>query len=300
GVVTGGGALNVGSQAQISATANSGWTFTGWGDGNIDNPRTITVPSNNVTYVASFTKNTELVDLLAVPPTGGVVNVVGTFEIGGQVQISAIAYDGWTFTGWNDGNTQNPRTITVTSNGVAYAASFKFVPTSASYSGLFYNTNIVAFQSSGFFSLTMTAKGNFSAKLLSGGETNSFSGSFSEAGLASNSISLVKSNRITIQLGFDSGGLAILSGQVSGPSWAADLTAEMARKESSSAEYTASLLPDGGPPGYGYMLITNHSGAVTLSVTLADGTAFSQAVPVSGAGDLPVYGNFYKRPGLLL
>jgi hypothetical protein len=48
------------------------------------------------------------------------------------------------------------------------------------------------------------------------------------------------------------------------------------------------------------MLMTNHAGSVTLSVTLADGASFSQTVPVSGAGDLPVYGNLYGGAGLLL
>jgi hypothetical protein len=48
----------------------------------------------------------------------------------------------------------------------------------------------------------------------------------------------------------------------------------------------------------GYLLITNHPGTVSLSVSLADGTAFSQAVPVSSAGDFPVYGNLYGSTGL--
>ena len=60
------------------------------------------------------------------------------------------------------------------------------------------------------------------------------------------------------------------------------------------------LLPAGTPPGYGYLLITNYAGVVTLSGALADGTTFSQSVPVSGAGNLPVYGNLYNstRPAL--
>jgi hypothetical protein len=60
------------------------------------------------------------------------------------------------------------------------------------------------------------------------------------------------------------------------------------------------MLPTTSPPGYGYLLITNHEGAVILTGSLADGTLFSQAVPLSGAGQLPVYGNLYSRTGLLL
>ena len=68
----------------------------------------------------------------------------------------------------------------------------------------------------------------------------------------------------------------------------------------SAAEYTALILPSGTPPGYGYLLITNRAGMVTLSGALADGTSFSQTVPLSGAGDLPLYGNLYGGTGLLL
>ena len=110
----------------------------------------------------------------------------------------------------------------------AYAASFEFVPTSASYSGLFYDTNGIAFQSSGFFSLTLTAKRTFTAKLLLAGETYPFSGSFSDTGSALNSVSISKTNRLTILLGFDSGGRDILNGQISGGDWTAELVANRA------------------------------------------------------------------------
>jgi hypothetical protein len=54
------------------------------------------------------------------------------------------------------------------------------------------------------------------------------------------------------------------------------------------------------PPGFGYILITNHNGAVTLSGSLADGTAFSQAPPLGALGGVPVYANLYGNAGLLL
>ena len=54
GSVTGGGAFGSGSQQTIAAAPNPGWGFTGWQDGNTQNPRVITVPSTNVTYTANF------------------------------------------------------------------------------------------------------------------------------------------------------------------------------------------------------------------------------------------------------
>src|SRR5208282_4696929 len=92
-------------------------------------------------------------------------------------------------------------------------------------SGLFYDTNAIAFQSSGFFSLTLTAKGSFSAKLHLAGQVYPFSGNFSPFGTASNSISLSKSNHVMILAGFTSGGRDILSGQISNGNWTAELLA---------------------------------------------------------------------------
>ncbi len=54
GSVTGGGQYVVGSNATLSATASNGWVFTSWVDGNNANPRTIIMPSSNVTYTATF------------------------------------------------------------------------------------------------------------------------------------------------------------------------------------------------------------------------------------------------------
>lgn len=53
------------------------------------------------------------------------------------------------------------------------------------------------------------------------------------------------------------------------------------------------------PPGDGYALITNHAGMVALNGALADGTTFSQAVPASAFGNVPVYASLYNNTGLL-
>jgi hypothetical protein len=60
------------------------------------------------------------------------------------------------------------------------------------------------------------------------------------------------------------------------------------------------MLTKGASSDYGCMLMTNCGSTLALSVRLADGTSFSQAVPLSATGDLPVYGNLYGGRGLLL
>lgn len=47
----------------------------------------------------------------------------GTFHAGETAQISAMANTGYEFVRWNDGNSDNPRTITVTGNAI-YTATF--------------------------------------------------------------------------------------------------------------------------------------------------------------------------------
>ena len=55
GTVGGGGTLQVGSTANLSATAAPGWRFTAWNDGNTNASRALAVPAINSTYTASFT-----------------------------------------------------------------------------------------------------------------------------------------------------------------------------------------------------------------------------------------------------
>lgn len=54
GVVTGGGVYAEGDYVTLTATANEGYKFTQWSDGNTENPRTVTATAD-VTYTAEFT-----------------------------------------------------------------------------------------------------------------------------------------------------------------------------------------------------------------------------------------------------
>lgn len=53
GTVTGGGSYAANASATLTATANNGYEFVQWQDGNKDNPRTITVTAD-ATYTATF------------------------------------------------------------------------------------------------------------------------------------------------------------------------------------------------------------------------------------------------------
>ena len=118
------------------------------------------------------------------------------------------------------------------------------------------------------------------------------------SGYASNRVirSAAKGGPVTVEMSLQWTN-GVLNGQVSGTNaggWTSTLYAEAAGSWSNSAEYTVLFPPStngvgAGPPGYGYVLITNHQGNLTLSYSLADGTAFSQAAPVGEFEDVPLY-----------
>lgn len=126
GSVTGGGTYNEGATATLTATANSGYYFTHWQDNNTQNPRTITV-TGNATYTAYFEANAPTqytITATSANPSMGSVTGGGTYNEGATATLTATANSGYHFTHWQDNNTDNPRTITVTGNAT-YTAYFE-------------------------------------------------------------------------------------------------------------------------------------------------------------------------------
>ncbi len=122
GSAAGGGVYEEYTPIQISATANNGYGFERWNDNNTDNPRTITV-TGDITYTAYFTANSYTITVNPDDVAHGITNGGGTYDFGTTATISATAAEGYHFTQWNDGNTQNPRTVNVTGNAT-YTAMF--------------------------------------------------------------------------------------------------------------------------------------------------------------------------------
>ena len=111
-----------GTQLAIEAFPGTGYDFDTWSDNVADNPRTITV-TGDITLSASFQIQEFTVTLTA--GTNGLISVnsetatssySGTATYGSTVTVEAVPNTGFNFTQWSDGNTDNPRTITVTSN----------------------------------------------------------------------------------------------------------------------------------------------------------------------------------------
>ena len=125
GNVTGGGSYNQGQSCTVTATANSGYTFTNWTEnGSVVSTQanyTFTVTSNR-TLVANFQSQTQsyTITVSANPANGGNVTGGGAYNQGQSCTVSATANNGFTFTNWTEnGNvvsTQANYTFTVTGN----------------------------------------------------------------------------------------------------------------------------------------------------------------------------------------
>ena len=126
GTVTGGGIYNYGSIATLTATANPGYIFLCWNDGGGSNPRHITV-TGNATYTAMFYQNgtpTYTITVLSNNVLLGNVSGGGEYPEGATIEISAAPGPQAVFVGWDDGNTDNPRSITVTQD-MTFTAIFE-------------------------------------------------------------------------------------------------------------------------------------------------------------------------------
>lgn len=130
GTVTGGGNYSYGWDLTLTAEPKEGYVFDHWNTGSTENPLKIKV-TDNATYIAYFKEATTVVTpetytlaVLSANETMGTVTGGGTYEEGTSVQIAATAKEGYRFKQWNDGNTDNPRTITVTADAT-YTASFE-------------------------------------------------------------------------------------------------------------------------------------------------------------------------------
>ena len=122
GTVSGGGTYDYNQQIYIIASPIGNYSFLQWSDGNTDPWRLVTV-TQDITYTATFTDAFFSITAVANDPTYGSVAGGGNYANGSTVTLTAVPYPGYHFTQWNDGITDNPRTVTVTGDAT-YTAQF--------------------------------------------------------------------------------------------------------------------------------------------------------------------------------
>ena len=125
GTVTGGGTYNQGASCTVTATANSGFTFTNWTENgavvSTNASYTFTVTSSR-TLVANFQPQAQnyTITVSANPANGGIVTGGGTYQQGQSCTVQATPASGYTFLRWTENGTQVSTnasyTFTVTGN----------------------------------------------------------------------------------------------------------------------------------------------------------------------------------------
>ena len=127
GSVTGGGPFASGTQVSLTATPTSGYSFSGWSNGSTANPLTVTLNSNT-SITANFQVIVNSYALSVSAGEGGSVSTEGgEYEEGTEVTLTATASEGYRFTGWSDGSTEESITITLNSD-TALTADFELIP----------------------------------------------------------------------------------------------------------------------------------------------------------------------------
>ncbi|MDQ7816907.1 MAG: hypothetical protein RDU14_07745, partial [Melioribacteraceae bacterium] len=142
GSTSGAGTFTAGTSRTVSASANSGYTFSKWTESGsqVSTSSSYTFALNsNRTLVANFTANTYTISTSSNPSSGGTTSGGGTKTHGSSVTVTASANTGYNFVNWTEGgnqvSTSTSYSFTATSNRTLvanFAAKTYTISTSSS------------------------------------------------------------------------------------------------------------------------------------------------------------------------
>lgn len=239
-------------------------------------------------------------------------------EIGRTYTVTAVPAKDWLFSEWTGSlASTSSKLVFEMQEDFGLVATFianPFLPTQGAYNGLFYEPFGVEHASSGFFTLKLTARGTYTAAILSAGKRYSARGNFDLAGRATNSIPRPGASPLTVLWMLQLDGSDQISGSVSDGNWTAELLGDRAFWNSrvqacpDAAKYTlvlpgmtSSSVPTAAPEGDGYGSVTvDGNGLVNFRGFLADGARAVQRVPLSKNSAWPLYLSLYRGQGSLL
>ena len=115
GSVTGGGSYTFGSDADINATPNTGYSFAGWNGDGVASPATASTSvsmTQDRNLTANFTQ--DFLSLSVSTLNGGSVTGSGTFAQGTLANISATPNAGYIFSGWSGNGVTDPSSASTT------------------------------------------------------------------------------------------------------------------------------------------------------------------------------------------
>jgi len=116
-------ACATGGSIILTATPTDHHHFVCWSDGNTSNPRTMDVFSDTAVQAQFAWGNLYQITARSANNSRGSATGSGTFVENSVDTLTATANYGYHFDHWNDGDTTNPRLLTVTASGT-YTATF--------------------------------------------------------------------------------------------------------------------------------------------------------------------------------
>ena len=258
--------------------------------------RTISPMLNRVTcWVRSIAIGTVIVATVAA---ANAVVISYSFDAAGR--LTGANYGGASRTNYTYDNNGNLLTRT---NAVGQPA-----PVAGSFTGLVHGSP-PALNNSGTISLTLSASGQFTGKIILGGKSYPIKGTFDENGVATVAPEgapftvtlqldlLNESKEITGTL--DAGGVtATIVAHRTGFGKSTPAPANLVGTFTTLFEPTSS---DAGiPQGVGFATLTvNSAGKLRLAGRLADGTRISQGAVLSSDGDWSLFVLLYKKKGFI-
>ncbi len=248
----------------------------------------------------------------------GSVSGGGIEGSGTTVTLLASTNSGFQFVAW----TENGEVVSVSPSYcfavnadrtlAAVFAPYPFIPPKGAYACLFADlTSGVSPQSSGCLTLSIAAKGAYSASLQLAGIKYPLSGQFDGGGKAEKVIPRRGLPSLAVVLELDLlAGAARVAGTISAGRWTAGLVGNRACFDAKTnvapqqGRYTMILPGAHGstnePAGDSYAsLVVSPAGVVSSQVALADGTRITLSAPVSTLSQWPLYASLYGGQGVL-
>jgi hypothetical protein len=234
---------------------------------------------------------------------------------GNTYTITAVPAEGNIFAGWSGSFiSTNPRlTFQMTSNLVIEANFIPnpFLGTKGTYVGLFHESDEVQLPSSGYFTVSVTAKGKYSGRLQLGTRRHSFKGALNLQCQGTNLIWRRTGGALALNFQIVGDQADQIHGQLSDGIWSASLAGNRAvfhartNPAPCAGSYTMAVpgLEDDafGPTGFGHGRVkVSPSGKLKFVGSLADGTKVSQSTMLSRDGCWPLYASPYSGNGLVL
>ena len=118
GNAAGSGVYLSGMPVVITATPSAYCRFDHWSDGSTDNPRVMYLYQDTVVVAHFINDSSNYVRVLVNNPEWGSATGTGLYPYGETIVIEASPTNGYTFTEWADGDTNNPRSVTPVSDTV--------------------------------------------------------------------------------------------------------------------------------------------------------------------------------------